>query len=186
MLRTPFWKRQLVVAVLASFGALVPSACGDDGPSGPGSTSLPDLFGDLLYRADGTTVGVETLQNRVLIGVYFASPTCPACAGFSPILLEAYGQLKEDGRSFEVVLVSPGISDLALLDYMAETEMGWLAVSSQSKQANALVQRYNVRWIPTLVVMDPEGGTVSLNGREEVTLYGAGAYDQWLAARAGG
>lgn len=175
-----------MMATLASLAVFFASACGDDSPSGPGSTSLPDLFGDLLYRADGTTVDVQTLQTRVLIGIYFASPTCPACAGFSPILMEAYGQWQDEGRSFEVVLVSPGISDLGLLNYMSETGMGWLAVPSQSKRANTLAQRYNVRWIPTLVVIDPEGGTVSLNGREEVTLDGAGAYDQWLAAQAGG
>lgn len=130
-------------------------------------------------------MGVQSLLGTDLIGIYFASPTCPACGGFTPLLLEAYTQLREDGRSFEVVLVSPGISDAALLAYMEESGMGWLAVSSQSKQANTLVRRFNVRWIPTLVVIDSEGNIVSLSGREEVTVHGAGAYDDWLAARAG-
>ena len=131
-------------------------------------------------------MSVQSLQGTALIGIYFASPTCPACGSFTPLLVEAYSQLREDGRSFEVVLVSPGISDATLLAYMEDSGMDWLAVSSRSKQANALAQRFNVRWIPTLVVIDSEGNLVSLSGREEVTLHGAGAYDDWLAARAVG
>jgi len=68
---------------------------------------------------------------------------------------------------------------------MTEAGMPWLAVSSQSDRVNALLQRWNVRWVPTLIVIDGAGNILSLAGREDVTGNGAGAYDLWLAASAG-
>ncbi|MFC1659887.1 thioredoxin-like domain-containing protein [Gemmatimonadota bacterium] len=154
-------------------------------PTGPEPASLSELFGNQLYRADGSAVGVGILGDDDVIGIYFADPGCPACRAFTPILVDAYDRLREDGRSFEVVLVTAGISELALFDFMVDSGMPWLAISSQSSRANALAQRYDVRWIPTLVIIDGAANTLSLTGREELTLSGAAAYDAWLAASAG-
>jgi len=112
--RTRFfrWKTLAVAALLASVAA----GCEGGKPTEPEPISLPDLFGSQLLKADGSPVGVNTLGNTTLIGIYVASPGCPACGGFTPILIDSYNQLQDAGRSFEVVLVSPGISELAMLD----------------------------------------------------------------------
>ena len=158
------------------------SGCGGDGPTEPQPASLSDLFGNQLYKADGTLVGVGVLGGTAVTGIYFASPGCPACGGFTPVLVDAYNQLREDGRSFEVVLVSTGISNSSLLEYMVDSEMPWLAVPSQSGRANAIVQDYNIRWVPTLVIIDGSLNTISRTGREELAQAGTAAYDAWLAA----
>jgi nucleoredoxin len=159
---------------------------GDDEPTGPEPVSLSDLFGSQLFKADGSTVGVESLNDIPVIGIYFASSTCPACTAFTPVLIDAYEQMRDEGRSFEVVLVTQNMTDSSLFDYMTDSAMPWLAVSSQSSQASTLAQRYYIQWVPTLVIIDGEGDTVSLYGREEVTDSGAAAYDSWLAASGGG
>jgi len=99
--------------------------------------------------------------------------------------VNAYDQLRDEGRSFEVILVTGGISEQSLFDYMAGSGMAWLAVSSQSSEGDALAQRYNVQWVPTLVIIDGAANTVSMTGREEVTQSGAAAFDAWLAASGG-
>ena len=172
----------MVVTVLlccAGFG------CDGGGPVESPPVSLLDLFGSQLYRADGSTVGSQVLNNTPVIGIYFSSPECPACGGFTPLLVEAYNQLQDDGRPFEVVLVSLGIGDSALFDYMVDSDMPWLAVSSQSNNAAALAQRYDIRWVPTLVIIDGTANTISLTGRDELVQRGTAAYDDWLAASAG-
>jgi hypothetical protein len=161
------------------------SACGGDGPTTPKAASLPNLFGDQLYRADGSQVSVQVLGGIPVIGIYFASPGCPACGAFTPLLVDAYTQLQVGGRPFGVVLVSGGISEATLFAYMTDAGMPWLAVSSQSDRVNALLQRWDVRWVPTLIVIDGAGNTLSVSGREELTEHGTGAYDLWLAASAG-
>ena len=176
----------LGVSTMASLASFALFGCGNEGPTGPEPTSLPELFGDQLLRADGSSVGVGVLANTSLVGIYFASPGCPACTAFNPVLTGAYAQLKEEGRSFEIVLVAFGVTDSAMLAYMAESGMVWLALSPQSAEANALAQRYDIRWVPTLVIIDGAGNTVSKNGREEVTQRGAAAFDLWLAASGGG
>lgn len=175
------WKTGSVVALLGCMA----SGCGGDGPTEPVPASLPELFGNQLFKADGSTVGVGVLDNDAVIGIYFADPGCPACGAFTPILVDAYDQLREDGRSFEVVLVTAGINESSLFDFMVGSAMQWLAVSSQSGKANTLAQRYDVRWIPTLVVIDGAANTLSLTGREELTQSGTAAYDAWLAASGG-
>jgi len=155
--------------------------CGSDGPTEPEAASLPELFGDQLFLADGSPVGVGALANTPLIGIYFASPGCPACGAFNPILRDAYDQMKEDGKPFEVVLVTLGVTESAMFDYMVETGMLWLALSSQGTHANALAHRYDIRWVPTVIIIDGAGNTISVTGREEVTRSGAAAYEAWLA-----
>jgi len=169
----------MAAAVLVGFSI---SACGGEDSTGPSPASLSDLFGNQLVKADGSTVGVAGLNNVPLIGIYFANPGCPACAGFTPTLVEAYDQLKAEGKPFEIVLVTGGISDAMLSSYMVDSEMGWLAISPQSGKINSIVQRYNVRWVPTLIVIDDDLGTVTSTGREEITQAGAAIYDVWLSA----
>ena len=186
MSRERSWASAASAAALAVLVGSVVFGCGEDGPTEPQAASLTELFGEQLFRADGSPVGVGILDNTPLIGIYFADPGCPACAGFTPMLVSAYDQLREEGRSFEIVLVTPGITESSMFDFMADSGMSWLAVSPESNRSGALARRYNIRWIPTLVIIDAAGGTVSLRGREEVAQSGAGAYDAWLTASGGG
>jgi hypothetical protein len=190
MWQIPPWivgRKALAVAALL---VCATSGCGGDGPTGPGlepeAISLSGLFGNQLYRADGGQVGVEVLIQIPVIGIYFSDPGCAACAGFTPVLVGAYNQLRAEGRSFEVVLVPLGVSQASLFDYMVNSGMPWLAVSPRSSEANSLLQRYQVQWIPTLVIIDGSGNTISLNGREELVESGPSAYDAWLATSTGG
>jgi len=168
---------------------MVLHGCGGDGPTGPDlnpdPTTLSDLFGNQLFKVDGSSVGVGTLSQVKVIGVYFASPTCPACTAFTPVLVDAYNQLLTDGRSFEVVLVAPGMNDESLFDFMDDSGMGWLAVLPRSSKTNRLLQHFKIQWVPTLVIIDSAGRTLSVNGREQLTQNGIAAYDSWLAAAGG-
>jgi hypothetical protein len=78
------------------------------------------------------------------------------------------------------------MSDESLLEYMMDSGMAWLAVSSEGGRANAIAQHYDVRWVPTLVVIDSAANVISLNGRGEVAANGAAAYDRWWAQTTGG
>lgn len=181
--------RVRAVGVIAVVGALcLPGTACDDGssPTELPPPSLPELFGDVLYRADGSTVGLEAFDGVPVIGIYFGSGGCTACGSFTPILVDAYDQLEAEGRLFEVVYVSSDRSEEAMFSYMQGAGMGWLAVPWHGEKASALVERYDIQWIPTLVIVDSTGATVSENARDHVANDGAAAYDDWLAAAYGG
>jgi len=171
-----------VHVVAAAIVCSLAVGCDRDSPAGLPPPSLPELFGDELYRADGSVVGLEVFDGVPVIGIYFGAGSCSACAPFTPLLVDAYHLLEEDGRPFEVVYVSSDGSEAAMFSYMQESGMPWVAVPWRGDKARALVDRYGVRWIPTLVVVDGAGETISLDGRDELYEKGAAAYDDWLAA----
>jgi hypothetical protein len=175
--------RVLGAAVLAA--ALVPACDGSDSVGPPPPASLDELFGDTLLKADGSAVGIEALEGKALIGIYFCARDCPACGAFTPLLVDAYDQIREAGGSFEVVYVSSDGSATIMHQYMRDAGMQWLALPWAGGRSMALGQRYGVRWIPTVIVLDGAGNTVSTRGHEEIAARGAAAYDDWLA-RSGG
>jgi hypothetical protein len=179
------YRRARGVRAVGLFCGLLAMACAESPVGPPPPASLLELFGDSLFTAAGAPVGVEALEGRALIGIYFGARGCPACATFTPMLVDAYDQLRQAGRSFEVVYISSDGSAESMFQYMAEAGMGWLALPWGSGRSAALGHRYGVRWIPTLVVVDGAGRTVSLDGHTEIKSRGVSAYDVWLARASG-
>jgi nucleoredoxin len=156
------------------------TAC-DSTVSPPPPASLSELFGPTLLMADGTAVGIQALEGKAIIAIYFGARGCPACAAFTPLLVDAYEELRAANRSFEVVYVSSDGSAENMRQYMLDAGMRWLATPWGGSHSAALGQRYGVRWIPTVIVIDGAGATVSSKGHEEIASRGAAAYDDWLA-----
>ncbi len=140
-----------------------------------------DLFGNALVNPDGSRVGVDTITDKDILAIYFSAHWCPPCRAFTPVLVETTKALQADGKSFGVVFVSSDRSEEDMLAYMTEYKMPWVAVPHRSDTAEALSQRYGVRGIPMLVVIDRDGNTLSTNGRGEVAARGAAAFDVWVA-----
>jgi nucleoredoxin len=57
--------------------------------------------------------------------------------------------------------------------------MPWLALPFESEKKGELASRYNVTGIPTLIVLDENGNTVSSEGRRDVMESGPKAFDLW-------
>jgi thiol-disulfide isomerase/thioredoxin len=151
----------------------------------PPPASLSDLFGTVLLKADGNQVGMEALEDKAFMGIFFSAGWCPACGAFTPQFLATYQELKESNKSFEVVLISFDDDAEGMFAYMRQHAMPWLAIPHGSAKATALVQRYDVRLIPTLIVIDKDWKTISMNGRGDIVAKGAGAYEDWMAASTG-
>ncbi len=168
--------------VAVGLSCILLTSCGDSVTGPEPAASFSELFGPFLVKADGSTVDVQVLEGTTLIGIYFASRSCPACAGFTPQLVSVYNELRGAGESFEVVFASADGSSEDLLAYMQEYDMGWLAVPFEGGTITELARRYDVQWIPTLIVIDSERETVSMTGREDILDGGAAAFDDWVAA----
>jgi thiol-disulfide isomerase/thioredoxin len=140
--------------------------------------ALVDLFGSRLVNAKGKSVSTAELNGKK-IGIYFSASWCPPCRKFTPMLVEAYGELQAEGKPFEVVLVSHDRDKKSTRAYMKSHKMPWLAVPFKDKHREALKKKYGVQGIPTLVIIDAEGKTLSNNARGEVMKNGAQAFDNW-------
>lgn len=56
------------------------------------------VVGTINNQSDGTEVGAEALDGKVL-AVYFSASWCAPCKQFTPILKKVYNKLKEEGES---------------------------------------------------------------------------------------
>lgn len=50
----------------------------------------------MIGQSDGTEVGAEALDGKVL-AVYFSASWCAPCKQFTPVLKKVYNKLKEEG-----------------------------------------------------------------------------------------
>ena len=176
--------------ILAGLCCFLVTSCNqsDDGISPndpPPAASLSDLFGSVLLQADGNEVGIATIESKAIIAIYFEAQWCPVCEQFTPLLMSAYEEIGLAGKSFEVVIVSYDDTEEDMLAHMTDNGMTWLAVPFSGGTIEALTLRYEVQFIPTVVVLDNEGNTISMDGRGDVVTKGALAYDDWLAQSGG-
>jgi len=182
---TMYGRIMAIMAGLGTMAAVFLSGCGNATSSGaaeaggnPDTAAFEALFGAKLVTAEGAEVATTALDGKK-VGIYFSAQWCPPCRLFTPRLVETYNALKAEGKPFEIVFVSSDSSHDAMLKYMKEYGMDWMAVPFDSGQREALSRRYGVRGIPTLIVVDAAGETLSTDARNEVAQLGAQAYARW-------
>jgi len=130
--------------------------------------SLADFKG--LVNPDNTPSDVNLAEKEV-VGLYFSAHWCGPCRGFTPKLAEFYNELKEQGKSFEIVFVSSDEDEDAYKSYHAE--MPWLALPFKNEWKERLDARFEVEGIPTLVLVKGDGTTITTEGRGYVSEHGA-------------
>ncbi|KAK6131316.1 hypothetical protein DH2020_034945 [Rehmannia glutinosa] len=131
---------------------------------------------DFLLSPTGTQVKISDLEGKI-VGIYFSANWYPPCHNFTPILANAYEQLKNYDPGFEIVFVSSDEDQNAFDEYRAL--MPWLAIPfSDLESKRALNRRFDVEGIPCLIILQPNDNKDStiLDGVDLVYRYGIQAY----------
>jgi len=125
------------------------------------------LFGAKLQGKSGEVSTSEALAGKTAVGIYFSAHWCPPCRGFTPKLAEWYGKdLK--GKGLEVVFVSSDRDEASFNGYYEEHP--WLALPySDRDKKGELSKKFKVEGIPTLVIVDGEGNTITTDGVSAVS-----------------
>lgn len=132
--------------------------------------AFEELFGKTLVKKmgaeakDDVTVDTKTaFAGKKQIGIYFSAHWCPPCRGFTPKLCEEYKKISSAG--FEVVFVSSDKDRAACKEYFEEMA-DWLTLPYDDRDLkNKLSKKYKVQGIPTLVILDGNGGLLTTKGR---------------------
>jgi len=128
--------------------------------------ALVDLFGDKLLTADGEKPTSDALAGKTAIGVYFSAHWCPPCRGFTPKLAEMFRAAFE-AKGMAIVFASSDKDEGAFKDYFGE--MPWFALPYAARdKKEALSKKFKVKGIPSFVILDPEGKTITTDGRTAV------------------
>mmetsp|Transcript_52676 Transcript_52676/g.105754 ORF Transcript_52676/g.105754 Transcript_52676/m.105754 type:complete len:419 (-) Transcript_52676:37-1293(-) len=119
----------------------------------------------------------DALAGKKAVALYFSAHWCPPCRGFTPKLAEWYTKdLKALGM--EVVFVSSDKEEGAFKEYFAEQPWLALSYSDRDKKA-ALSKKFKVQGIPSLVLLDSDGKTITLDGRSAVSSDPTGKEFPW-------
>ncbi|MGN1360385.1 MAG: thioredoxin-like domain-containing protein [Kiritimatiellia bacterium] len=171
-------KRILLLCSLLMLGSI---PCRSAETKAPSTVSLFEQhLGDELVNRAGEKMVTKVALDGKIVGIYFSAHWCPPCRAFTPKLVTAYKQIqKRHANQFELVFVSLDRSEGAMFDYMKETQMPWLAVPFPTlKQLNP-ASAYRVQGIPTLLILDKKGNLITRNGRGDIQVKGAKAFDAW-------
>lgn len=113
-------------------------------------------------------VPISSLVGKT-VGLYFSAHRCAPCIKFTAKLDAIYGKLKGKSQDFEIVYIPMDKEEDGYLRSCGD--MPWLALPYDGTSSRALARYFDVREIPSLVVVGPDGKTVTREGRNLVNLY---------------
>lgn len=123
-------------------------------------------------------VSVASLTGKT-VGLYFSAKWCHPELKFTPKLISVYQKINQEsvnngGGGFEVVFVSSD-RDKKTFDAYFQT-MPWLALPFDDQTNKDLTKYFDITGIPSLVILGPDGKTVTKLGTRLVNLYQEKAY----------
>ncbi|CAM0883254.1 unnamed protein product [Alopecurus aequalis] len=132
------------------------------------SQTLEKLFSISYVNGSNEQVPISSLVGKT-VGLYFSAHRCAPCIKFTARLAAIYGNLRGKAEEFEIVYIPMDKEEDGYLRSCGD--MPWLALPYDGVSSRALARYFDVREIPTLVVIGPDGKTVTREGRNLVNLY---------------
>ncbi|CAM8973111.1 unnamed protein product [Rhodiola kirilowii] len=114
------------------------------------------------------------------IGLYFCAEGCSPGQEFTPKLISIYEKLKQilveniGNEDFEIVFVSTDHDQTTFDSY--SKSLPWPAVPFGDPSIKSLTKHFDVRGVPCLVILGPDGKTITKQGRNLINLYQENAY----------
>ncbi|MBA0550416.1 hypothetical protein Golob_021365, partial [Gossypium lobatum] len=133
----------------------------------------------LLDQTMTRKVPVDSLIGKT-VGLYFSAQWCFPCAKFTPKLISIYHKIEQSlegkggGEDFEIVFVSSDRDQSSFDSYYGT--MPWLALPFGDPIIRTLAKYFDVQGIPCLIIIGPDGKTVTKQGRNLINLYQENAY----------
>ena len=103
------------------------------------------------------------------VGLYFSAQWCPPCEKFTPRLITVYNSLKDKTQDFEIVFISVDRDEAGYLN--CYQSMPWFAFPYEDETIKFLLKYFDVQAIPSLVIIGPDGKTVTREGRNLINLH---------------
>jgi thiol-disulfide isomerase/thioredoxin len=121
---------------------------------------------DLTFNAvDGSRVDLADLRGKVVLMDFWAT-WCPPCREEVPNVVSVYN--KYHSRGFEIVGISLDQDRNALDQFTASNGMPWPQYFDGQGWGNSLAQRFQIRFVPQMWLLDRKGRIVTKDGRSDL------------------
>jgi nucleoredoxin len=120
-----------------------------------------------------TQVPISELEGKY-VGLCFVADGYGPVTEFTDLLAKIYEKLKEVGEKFEVV-VSLDSEESAFNENFAK--MPWLAIPQGDEKCEKLARYFELRSLPTLVLIGPDGKTLNSNIADIIDEHGFEAWE---------
>ncbi|CAL5366453.1 unnamed protein product [Camellia sinensis] len=128
---------------------------------------------DFVISNDERKVPISELEGK-MVGLYFFYPSNRWCSKFTPKLMEVYNKVKDIGERFEIVMLCVDDDDELFRESLRSTP--WFALPFTDNRWQKLVRYFELQSVPSLVIIKPDGNTLSSNAVEAIEDYGIRAY----------
>ena len=141
---------------------------------------VEELFGTTpVISKAGPVNPVDAFKGAKLIGIYFSMHNCPPCRQFTPVFAELYKELNETEKVIEVIFLSGDKTQEEYDEYYGE--MPWLALPKGDARLPPIAKKFEVRGVPRLIIIKPDGTVLEQNAVQKITMEGPGAIEEYLS-----
>jgi len=126
---------------------------------------------DYLISSRGDRVPISELEGKHVALYFMARPM----KEFTAALAEIYEKLRQAGEKLEVVAVYFRCDESVFQESFAS--MPWLAIPRGDSMCEKLVRYFDLRALPTVVLVGPDGKTLNSNIADVVEEHGVDAWE---------
>ncbi|KAF0922484.1 hypothetical protein E2562_037268 [Oryza meyeriana var. granulata] len=129
---------------------------------------------DYLISNKGDKVPISDLEGKY-VGLCIVVNGYGPVVQFTSLLAKIYEKLKEVEEKFEIVAVSLDNDEESFNESFVG--MPWLAIPQGDKMCEKLARYFELRGLPTLVLIGPDGKTLNKNVADIIDEHGPDAWE---------
>lgn len=127
-----------------------------------------------VLRKSFFQIPVSELEEKY-VGLYFAVTGFDECEDFTPILSQIKEKLNQNGEKFEIVTILLDEDESSFNETLAK--LPFLAIPFNDKSIEKLTRYFELGSLPTLVMIGPDGKTLSDNCAKIIEDHGTEAWE---------
>ena len=122
---------------------------------------------DFLPSVDlsGQPISLADYRGKVVL-IDFWATWCLPCLAAIPDIKAVYE--KYHNKGFEILGISLDVDETALREFIEENPLPWRQIFDGKRFAGPLAQRYGIRSVPRMFLLDREGKVISVNARDNL------------------